>query len=182
MEDLVGDCVAEEIVFLAVGAGGVAVVAVVVAEAVHEVVGIGFVVAENLLYSVLEGDGAEIGVFNIVLLDGGEALAVDVHDFHHAVFKVVVAVGIALDVNLEGDGDGAGFGVCVGDRGLAVLCEDSVEVAHLLLEGVLHGDPDGVGEVGEVEGVGEGCGFGGHGCGSFLCFFVVVFVIVLVCR
>ena len=110
MEDFVCAGVAEEVVSLAVRAGSVAVVAEVGAEIVHEVVGIGFVVAENLLYSVLEGDGAEIGVFNIVLLDGGKPLAVDVADFNETFLDFVVAVGIALKVVLKGDGDGTGVG------------------------------------------------------------------------
>lgn len=110
LENLVCDGVEEEVILLAVCARGVAVVAVGRAETVHEVVGVGFIVAENLLYPVLEGDGAEIGVFRIVLLDGGKTLAMDVADFNETLFYFIVAVGIALQVVLEGDGDGAGIG------------------------------------------------------------------------
>lgn len=180
LEDFVCAGVAEEVVGLAVCAGSVAVVAEVGAEIVHEVVGIGFVVAENLLYAVLEGDGAEIGVFNIVLLDGGKTLAVDVADFYETFLDFVVAESIALKVIFKGDGDGADVGEGVGNRGLAVLGENTVEVLHLLDEGILLGDPECLGEVREVEGVGEGGGFGSHGLG-FLSGFVVV-CLVLVCR
>lgn len=137
-------------------------VAVGGAETVHEVVCIGFIVAEDLLYPVLEGDGAEIGVFNIVLLDGGDTLAVDVHDLNHAGDGLVIAVGIALDVVLEGDGDGTGSGERVGNLGLTVLREDTVEVIQLLLEVGLLGDPDGLAEVSNVEGGGKRCGLGVH--------------------
>ena len=54
-----------------------------------------------------------------------------------------------------------------------MLGENAVEVLHLLDEGVLLGDPEGLCEVREVEGVGEGVGFGSHGLG-FLSGFVVV--------
>ena len=109
MEDFVCTGVAEEVVSLAVRAGCVAVVAEVGAKIVHEVVGIGFVVAENLLHAVLKGDGAEIGVFDIILFDGGKPLAVDVADFNETFLDFVVAVGIALHVIFKGDGDGAGI-------------------------------------------------------------------------
>lgn len=182
MEDFVCTGVAEEVVGLAVCAGNVAVVAEVGAEIVHEEVGIGFVVAENLLYAVLEGDGAEIGVFNIVLLDGGKPLAVDIADFNETFLDFVVAESIALHVVLKGYGDGSGFGEGVGNRGLAVLGENAVEVLHLLDEGVLLGEPEGLGEVREVEGVGEGGGFGSHGLGFlsgivFVCLVLSLFVV-----
>ena len=153
---MVSDGVEEEVVRLAVRAGGAAMVAEVVAEAVHEEVGIGFVVAEDLLHAVSEGDGAEVGVVGIVLLDGGKALAVDIADFHISVFNGVVGVGVALDMVLKWDKHKARFGEGVGDRGFAVLGENAVEVLHLLDEGVLLGDPDGVGEV---------CNRGGGGGG-----------------
>lgn len=147
MENLVCDGAEEEVILLAVCARGMAVVAVGRSETIHEVVGVGFIVAENLLYAVLEGDRAEIGVSNIVLLDGGEPIAVDVHDLNHAGNGLVVAVGIALEVVFEGDGDCSWIGEGVGNRGLAVLVENAVEVLHLLDEGVLLGDPDCLGEV-----------------------------------
>lgn len=140
-------------------------VAEVGAEVIHEEVGIGFVVAEDLLYAVLKGNGAEVDVFGIVLLDGGKPVAVDIADFHLAGEETVVAVGIALYVLFKFHGNGAGGGEGIGDGGFAVLGENAIEVLHLLDEGVLLGDPDGVREVGADEGVGEGGGFGSHGFG-----------------
>ena len=71
--------------------------------------------------------------------------------------------------------DTAGVGEGVGDGGFAVLGEDSVEMLHLLDEGVLLGGPDGLGEV---------CDRGGCGVvvSVVLIHFVVLSVVVLVCR
>ena len=48
-----------------------------------------------------------------------------------------------------------------------MLGENAVKVVNLLDEGILLGEPDSLCEVGEVEGVGEGGGFGCHGISSF---------------
>ena len=134
LEDFIGGGVKEEVVGLAVGAAGMAVVAVMLAEGVHEEGGVFFVVAENLLDAADEGDGAEIDERGIALLDGEEARADGVNDFNGAGDGGVVAVGVALLVIGEGDGDGAGFGIGELDGGLSVAEEDFVEVLDFLLE------------------------------------------------
>lgn len=159
LEDLVGASVAEEEIGLAVRAGSMAVVAVVGAEIVHEEVGIGFIVAENLLYAVLKGDSAKVTVVHIVLFDDGKAGAMDIADLNVAGLGSIVGIGIALEVVGEFNGDDAGLGEGVGNRGLAMLVENAVKVLHLLDEEFLAGDPDGLGEVRQIEGVGEGSGF-----------------------
>lgn len=77
-------------------ARGIAVVAEVGAEFGIEVIEVGFVFDKDLLNSVLERDGPDVDVLNIVFFDGSKTGADDIAVFYVIGLNPIVGEGIAF--------------------------------------------------------------------------------------